>query len=100
MRQYESTGQIASKYFQHAQPEFYKTMHSKNVDSRLGGYDTMLISIYQQEFTTSSLGLMDPEDGGSKAPPKHPLPNYLLTQYHIPTHFKFSTATLKTSCLT
>jgi hypothetical protein len=49
-------------------------MHSKNVDSRLGGYDTMLIGSYQQEFTAFSLGLMDPEDGGSKAPPKHPPP--------------------------
>jgi len=51
---------------------FHTTMHSKNVDSRLGGYDTMLSGSYQHEFTTSSLGLMDPEDGSSKTPPKHP----------------------------
>lgn len=69
-------------------------MHSKNVDSRLGGYDTMLNGSYQQEFTTSSLGLMDPEDRGSKAPPKHPPPQLLTyTASHPNTLYIFNSNT-------
>lgn len=36
----------------------------------------------------------------SQAPPKHPLPKYLLTQHHIPAHFKSSIATMETSFMT
>jgi hypothetical protein len=56
-------------------------MHSKNVDSRIEGYDTMLIGSYQPP----ALDWWTLKTGAAKLPQNIPLPQ-LLIQHHIPTN--------------